>query len=253
MESTKTTIMFVLEITSTYDILNDLRQVVETYVATYGVHNSDELQAGILQTDLLSDKLGNLFIAKEGMIGFRIGNERLKKCFKYFKVMFETNMQEASSDIVTLYDVNLVDFCHALKHAETDSNNDPNACKLCDLGKNQMLFSLIDSALYLQNDGVYCQAIKRLDNLLNPQNCLKAMLYGNEYSEEALFSKALRLALYFAEELSSEADTMDYIQNNASHSDIVQHFLKHPMLSVKSRPLCDLISNYRESSAAPVS
>ena len=114
--------------------------------------------------------------------------------------------------------------------------------------KNQMLFHLIDCVVYLQSDDVYRNSINKLSNMVNPQNCFRAMLCGNNYSEEMLYSRALRFSLYFADEILSDEEIVCLIREQASQSDAIQRYFAHPLLHTQSCVISDLISTSYENS-----
>ena len=243
-----TSVLFEVAANSTSDIKETVAHLVSSYLASC-FKNFDSQQLNLDLLTLL--EAANLCVTDDHYIAYRISKMRLTNAYKYFKAMFETNMKEASSRTITMVDINLIDFCHGLNHAEeTHSDGDVTTkqCRMCDVNKNQMLFNLIDCVVYLQSDDVYRNSINKLSNMVNPQNCFRAMLCGNNYSEETLYSRALRFSLYFADEILSDEETVCLIREQASQSDAIQRYLTHPMLHTQSSVISDLISTNHENS-----
>ena len=205
MEGNKmTTVLFEVAVNTTGAIKETVEHLVNSYLAsTFG--NLESQQLDQLKLDLLTMlDSSNLYVTDDSLIAYQINEMQLTNAFKYFKAMFETNMKEASSRTITMVDINLIDFCHALTHAEethSDGEVTTKQCRMCDADRNQMLFNLIDCVVYLQSDDVYFNSINKLSNMVNAQNCFRAMLCGNNYSEETLYSRALRFSLYFADKI----------------------------------------------------
>ena len=244
-----TSVLFEVAANSTSDIKETVAHLVSSYLASC-FKNFDSQQLNLDLLTLL--EAANLCVTDDHYIAYRISKMRLTNAYKYFKAMFETNMKEASSRTITMVDINLIDFCHGLNHAEeTQSDGDVTTkqCRMCDVNKNHiMLFNLIDCVVYLQSDDVYRNSINKLSNMVNPQNCFRAMLCGNNYSEETLYSRALRFSLYFADEILSDEETVCLIREQASQSDAIQHYFAHPMLHTQSCVISDLISTNHENS-----
>ena len=252
MEGNKmTTVLFEVAVNTTGDIKETVEHLVNSYLAlTFG--NLESQQLDQLNLDLLTLlEAANLCVTDDHYIAYRISKMRLTNAYKYFKAMFETNMKEASSRTITMVDINLIDFCHGLHHAEeTQSDGDVTTkqCRMCAVDKNQMLFNLIDCVVYLQSDDVYRNSINKLSNMVNPQNCFRAMLCGNNYSEETLYSRALRFSLYFADEILSDEETVCLLKEQASQSDAIQRYIAHPLLHIQSCIISNLISTNHENS-----
>ena len=243
-----TSVLFEVAVNSTCNIKETVEHLVSSYLASC-FKNLDSQQLNLELLTLL--EAANLCVTDDHYIAYRISKMRLTNAYKYFKAMFETNMKEASSRTITMVDINLIDFCHGLHHAEeTQSDGDVTTkqCRMCAVDKNQMLFNLIDCVVYLQSDDVYRNSINKLSNMVNPQNCFRAMLCGNNYSEETLYSRALRFSLYFADEILSDEEIVCLIREQASQSDAIQRYFAHPLLHTQSCVISDLISTNHENS-----
>ena len=150
--------------------------------------------------------------------------------FKYFQCMFELNMRESREKEIILHDINLVDFAHIHHHIVSNSTG---FCRFCRMGDHAMVFRLIDTSIYLQSTRVYEDMVSSLLENMLPQYSLDAMVSAYKYSNEELFSYALRSSLFYAKTVFTKPCKLSHY-SDSGYSALVQFYLDHPMLNKQS-------------------
>lgn len=162
---------------------------------------------------------------------------------QYFTAMMNSQMMEASAQLIELKSVTFIDFLHTLHH---DVNFlDLDKCKLCSLPSKHFVFALMDVAMYLHYDDVIASASNYLMMNLSESIAMKSCTYAVMYGLDALLTPSIRYCLHRIDFIV-EQHMKDMNSLASKSTGLLLYILRHPSLKIDSLETIVKINQFLE-------
>lgn len=161
-----------------------------------------------------------------GLAMISISKARLTP-FKYFQALLNSGMLEAQQSKIEMKTLSLIDFLHSYNHIAEDL--DTLSCELCNMCNYKLLYKMLETLLYLQNDELIEKSINYLITNMTRNSCVQGLIFGETYSISELKLTSMRFCLHYADFVTK--NFMPMLSKNLSDSSM-DDFINHPQLAL---------------------
>lgn len=162
--------------------------------------------------------------------------------FGYFSALFSSGMIEAQQSKIEMKTISLIEFIHAYEHST--GGRSIESCDLCRLSYPTLLFQMLDTAVYLQHNGLFADIVEYLIVNMTKRTCVRVLIAAETYSHAELLSTAMKFCLYYADHVIKHS--MDEFMGNISKKTL-DAFVNHPQLMLKNEETVEKLKAFKLS------